>query len=324
MAFFFNVESASDLTEVFRAILLNLNETYVLRGILKPDKQLLIKPPDQLPGSLIFCKSFDGIISFRTGKRRLLLFPENILLSGNTAPCTLKNKTERTTMFLMVLIPCFEAKKRAELQKRLMSLYHCLSDEKKAQATSFVNVFKQSENNNEPGLVSGRSGDLPSVTGKWAENFADSYMESIQNQLDFVPVKNENTRVDVITRIFKAKEYIDFFYSSEISLKMISSAAMFCDNSLLLYYKRIFGISPLQYVICKRLQHAKALLKYTSLPLAIVVLKIGFQNPSSFSRLFRSKFGVSPSEYRKEPPGNIYIDGFQQPANVAKEWNEAC
>ncbi len=48
-----------------------------------------------------------------------------------------------------------------------------------------------------------------------------------------------------------------------------------------------------------RLQKAAELLRYTSLSIKEVGFKIGFDNPPSFTRFFKDRFGITPSEYVK-------------------------
>ena len=49
-----------------------------------------------------------------------------------------------------------------------------------------------------------------------------------------------------------------------------------------------------------RLERAAELLKRTSMTVLAVALECGFQNISYFNRLFRERFGCTPSEYRKQ------------------------
>jgi len=63
-------------------------------------------------------------------------------------------------------------------------------------------------------------------------------------------------------------------------------------------FKKVFktstGTTPQQYITQLRMEKAKALLTHTDTPINIVAEKVGYQNPSAFSRKFKSLFGVSP------------------------------
>jgi AraC family transcriptional activator of pobA len=46
---------------------------------------------------------------------------------------------------------------------------------------------------------------------------------------------------------------------------------------------------------------AKALLRQTSLSVSEIAFKIGKEDPSDFARFFKSKSGLTPSQYRSMP-----------------------
>jgi AraC-like DNA-binding protein len=67
------------------------------------------------------------------------------------------------------------------------------------------------------------------------------------------------------------------------------------------YFRKLFilkyGISPKNYVASKRLDHAKAMITsgdYNSV--GEVALAVGFNDPLYFSKAFKRKYGISPTE----------------------------
>jgi len=68
------------------------------------------------------------------------------------------------------------------------------------------------------------------------------------------------------------------------------------------------GVTPLQYLMRMRLEHAAALLADGRLTVRAVGARMGFGDPYYFSRLFKQHFGVSPDAYRRaaggEPAGS--------------------
>ena len=63
------------------------------------------------------------------------------------------------------------------------------------------------------------------------------------------------------------------------------------------------GLSPAQYLIQLRINKAKELLSGTSFSMQEVTGASGFQSPYYFSRLFRQKVGVTPSQWRRYSRG---------------------
>ena len=77
--------------------------------------------------------------------------------------------------------------------------------------------------------------------------------------------------------------------------KLHMSACWFIKN-----FKQIMGITPMQYIVSKRIGIAKNLLISSNLSLSEISDNIGYDNPLYFSRLFKNHSGVTPSEYRKQ------------------------
>lgn len=63
-------------------------------------------------------------------------------------------------------------------------------------------------------------------------------------------------------------------------------------------FRATTGQSPRQYHLRKLLDRAVDRLVTTSDPIAGIAYDLGYQNVSSFNRLFRQRFGVTPSEFR--------------------------
>lgn len=63
-------------------------------------------------------------------------------------------------------------------------------------------------------------------------------------------------------------------------------------------FRAMTGQSPRQYQLRKLLDRAVDQLVTTADPIAEIAYGLGYQNVSSFNRLFRQRFGVTPSEFR--------------------------
>ena len=101
------------------------------------------------------------------------------------------------------------------------------------------------------------------------------------------------------------KRYIDLHYREKITLEELIQLSCINRTSLNEKFKLSYGASPIDYVIGKRIEEAKLLLRETALEINELAERVGFSSPSYFSRVFRRYTGVSPNEYRREGFVNI-------------------
>ena len=109
----------------------------------------------------------------------------------------------------------------------------------------------------------------------------------------------------------KVANYIEKSYYSDITISNIAKDFHISRNYLYTLFKREYGVSPQDYLISYRIEMAKKLLKNTrdSLSINEIASSTGFDNPLYFSRIFRNRTGMSPSEYRKKSSKNeVYYD----------------
>lgn len=71
------------------------------------------------------------------------------------------------------------------------------------------------------------------------------------------------------------------------------------DRTFKRRFRAATGYTPIEYVQTLRVEEAKHLLETTSLPMDEVSTAVGYQDPSSFRRLFKRLTGVSPARYRQ-------------------------
>lgn len=63
-------------------------------------------------------------------------------------------------------------------------------------------------------------------------------------------------------------------------------------------WKRVWGVSPTQWINARRLERAVTLLLTTELPIGEIGARCGFESSPYFTRRFREKFGQSPRAFR--------------------------
>lgn len=98
----------------------------------------------------------------------------------------------------------------------------------------------------------------------------------------------------------RIKEYIDQNFTSDLNLSQLSSAVYISQTYISHIFKAEMGLSPIQYLINKRIAYAKQLLATTDMPVAQIALECGYDDPVYFSQVFKRLTEYSPKQYRIE------------------------
>ncbi|MDX1570228.1 MAG: AraC family transcriptional regulator [Xanthomonadales bacterium] len=102
----------------------------------------------------------------------------------------------------------------------------------------------------------------------------------------------------MVRRLVKARSLIDRAYDEPLTLSDLAAEACMSDAHFVRQFRAEFGITPYRCLTERRLQAARELLAETDMPVADIVAETGFGNRSAFSRLFKSRCGISPQAYR--------------------------
>ena len=95
------------------------------------------------------------------------------------------------------------------------------------------------------------------------------------------------------------KRYIDLHFKEALSLDQLAEDAHMSKYYLSHAFKREYGVSPINYMITKRIEESKYLLAETDLSMSQIAQLLGFSSLSYFSQVFRRTQSLSPMEYRK-------------------------
>ena len=107
-------------------------------------------------------------------------------------------------------------------------------------------------------------------------------------------------------RFLEILKFIDENLDRRITVRELAALANLNEVYFSNLFKRMIDISPLQYVLNKKISHSMLLLKNTKLSVKEIAYKIGFDDELYFSRIFKNKTGLSPKRSRsaaQEPPG---------------------
>jgi len=108
-----------------------------------------------------------------------------------------------------------------------------------------------------------------------------------------------STRVELYRRADRARDFLDSCYAERLTLSRVAHEACLSEHYFLRLFRQAFHTTPHDYLTERRLRKAQRLLKNSRLSILDICLSVGFENPSSFARLFRRRFGTSPRELRR-------------------------
>ena len=123
---------------------------------------------------------------------------------------------------------------------------------------------------------------------------------------------------EVHERLCRARTFIDQSYDLPLDLNEISKQACLSRYHFLRLFREAFATTPHQYLIHRRIEKAKELLRSRRISVTDVCFEVGFQSLGSFSSLFRSRVGDAPVNYReremqslrKVPPCFLSMNGL--------------
>lgn len=125
-------------------------------------------------------------------------------------------------------------------------------------------------------------------------------MLSLDENHFLIPVQQMAT-ISEQKNIHRYKEIISYMerhYTEPITLKELSEIASCNEQYFCRFFKKISGITPIQYLIRYRIEQACRKLTEEEQSVSEVALDCGFENISYFIKKFKEIMGMTPKEYR--------------------------
>ena len=95
------------------------------------------------------------------------------------------------------------------------------------------------------------------------------------------------------------RHYIDAHYKEPLSLELLAQEAHINKFYLAHIFKEEYGMAPISYMISRRIEESRYLLRETDMSMSQIAQILGFSSANYFSQSFRRMEGMSPLEYRK-------------------------
>jgi AraC-like DNA-binding protein len=103
--------------------------------------------------------------------------------------------------------------------------------------------------------------------------------------------------IPIYVHLRRAKDLIDREFAEPLDVPALAREAHASRAHFIRSFKNAFGETPHQYLLRRRIERAKELLRNTPLSVTEVSVAVGFRSLGSFSTAFRDLVGEPPSAY---------------------------
>jgi AraC family transcriptional regulator len=124
--------------------------------------------------------------------------------------------------------------------------------------------------------------------------------KEVHAEIQKIQASKLSTRIELYRRLHYAKDLIDSCYMTGITLDKIASIAHLNTAYFLRQFKNYFRVTPYQYMINRRLDEARKLLETSDISVTDVCFSVGYHDLTSFIKLFKKYFSLSPECYQKQ------------------------
>ena len=138
------------------------------------------------------------------------------------------------------------------------------------------------------------------------EDICQAYMEILLIRLmriTALTVPTEPQNIFTNRQCAAVRRYIDLHFKEPLTLDQLAEEGHMNKYYLSHAFKREYGVSPINYMISRRIEESKYLLAETDLSMSQIAQLLGFSSLSYFSQVFRRTQGGSPMEFRQSTRG---------------------
>jgi transcriptional regulator GlxA family with amidase domain len=102
----------------------------------------------------------------------------------------------------------------------------------------------------------------------------------------------------LLRRLLRAKDRMDAASEADWPVERLANVSGISGAHFARSFKEAFGVPPHRYLLTRRVERAKALLRDSDTPIIEIALQTGWNSLGTFGRVFRDVTGESPSELR--------------------------
>lgn len=121
--------------------------------------------------------------------------------------------------------------------------------------------------------------------------------EKFSNEFTFEPkeVKLPSSEKEFLKKLVNIME--EHLSEPDFNIEKMSKMMYISRSHFIRKVKNLTGQKPLELLMTYRLKRARQLLSQQEISVSEIAYQVGYDNPSSFTRTFKSKYGISPTEF---------------------------
>ncbi|MEI6169332.1 MAG: AraC family transcriptional regulator [bacterium] len=116
----------------------------------------------------------------------------------------------------------------------------------------------------------------------------------------------------IATEVGELKKYLDENLERKVCLARYCREKKCSCASLIRRFKNHFGTSPYDYLMQRRIEEARLLLRHSAFSVKEIASRFNFSDQYYFSNYFKRKTGLSPLKYKKEMQKAISVQQVNQ------------
>ena len=167
---------------------------------------------------------------------------------------------------------------------RLLLVGFSLNDKPVIKAPSLKKHFKR--------IIKTSFADMPEIEKR--NILINTYFEILHSLYQL------NKESNVSTEAILLKNFLDENVNRIISNTELANTIYRSNDYCVKLFKKEFGTTPYDYQINNKINIARSLLQHTKMSISEIAEFVGYQNPQYFTSMFKTKLGITPTQYRKK------------------------
>ena len=125
--------------------------------------------------------------------------------------------------------------------------------------------------------------------------YVEDYQQ-VHQQIACIDAAKPATRKELHQRLLQGRSFMEACFMQPLDIADIARNATMSEFQFFRLFKAVYGISPYQFILHKRLEWSHAVLQTGHYLVSDIALQAGFADIHCFSKAFKKKYGVSPKQ----------------------------